>query len=76
MEGVVLRTMLEQNLIAISLGGDDGVREGHTFDVYRGDRFIGKARVVKSRNNMSAAKLIPEFLQAPVAQGDYVTTKL
>ena len=75
-EGVVLRTMLEQNLIAISLGGDDGVREGHTFDVYRGDRFIGKARVVKSRNNMSAAKLIPEFLQAPVAQGDYVTTKL
>lgn len=72
-DGIVLRT--RQNLIAISLGADDGVRSGHTFDIYRGDRFIGKAEVVKSQNNMSAAKLIPEYLQAPVAEGDHVTTK-
>ena len=31
-EGIVLRT--RHNLIAISLGGDDGVRKGHTFDIY------------------------------------------
>ena len=72
-EGVVLRT--RENLIAISVGGDDGVREGHVFDIYRGRRFIGKAEVVQSRDNMSAAKLVPEFLQSPVAEGDYVTTK-
>lgn len=72
-DGIVLRT--RQNLIAISLGADDGVRDGHTFDIYRGDRFIGKAEVVQARNNMSAAKLIPEYLQAPVAEGDHVTTK-
>lgn len=73
-EGIVLRT--RQNLIAISLGGDDGIRKGHTLDIYRGDRFIGKAEVVKAEDNMSAAKLIPEYLQAPVAEGDHVTTKL
>ena len=72
-DGIVLRT--RQNLIAISVGTDDGVRIGHKFDIYRVDRFIGKAEVVQARNNMSAAKLIPEFLQAPVAEGDHVTTK-
>lgn len=72
-EGVVLRT--KDNLIAISVGSDDGVRSGHIFDVYRGDRFVGKAEVTRSRENMSAARLIPEFLQSPVTEGDYVTTK-
>ena len=72
-EGVVLRT--RDNLIAISVGGDDGVRNGHVFDIYRGDRFIGKAEVTTAKDNMSAARLITEFQQAPVAEGDYVTTK-
>lgn len=73
-EGIVLRTR-DNKAIAISVGGDDGVRPGHVFDIYRGDRFIGKAEVTTAKDNMSAAKLIPEFLQAPVAEGDYVTTK-
>lgn len=73
-EGIVLRTK-DNKLIAISVGGDDGVKPGHIFDIYRGDRFIGKAEITTAKDNMSAAKLIPEFLQAPVAEGDYVTTK-
>jgi hypothetical protein len=72
-EGIVLRT--KDNLIAISVGGDDGVRPGHVFDIYRGDRFIGKAEVTNAKANISAAKLITEFLQSPVAEGDFVTTK-
>ena len=72
-EGVVLRT--KNNLIAISVGSDDGVRAGHIFDIYRGDRFIGKAEVTRAKDNMSAARLVSEFVQAPVAEGDYVTTK-
>ena len=72
-EGVVLRT--RDNLIAISVGSDDGVKAGHVFDIYRGERFIGKAEVTRARDNMSAARLVSEFVQAPVAEGDYVTTK-
>ncbi|MEM9411481.1 MAG: hypothetical protein AAGA30_10230 [Planctomycetota bacterium] len=72
-EGVVLR--IKDNLVAISVGSDDGIRAGHEFDIYRGDRYIGKARVTRAKNNMSAAKLISEFTQAPVAEGDYITTK-
>ncbi len=72
-DGVVLRT--QNKFIAISLGGDDGVRAGHKFDIYRGDRFIGKAEITTAEDNIAIAKLIPEFLQAPVAEGDHVTTK-
>jgi len=44
-------------------------------DIYRNDRFIGKATVTKADYNMSAARIDRNFLQAPVAEGDYVTTK-
>lgn len=66
---------VKDNYIAISLGTDDGIREGHTLDIYRNDRFIGKATVTKADYNMSAARIDKDFLQAPVAEGDYVTTK-
>ena len=72
-DGVVAR--VKDNYIAISLGTDDGIREGHTVDIYRGDRFIGKATVTKAEYNMSAARVDSDFLQAPVAEGDHVTTK-
>ncbi len=66
---------VKDGYIAISLGTDDGIREGHTLDIYRNDRFIGKATVTKADYNMSAARIDRDFLQAPVAEGDYVTTK-
>lgn len=66
---------VKDDYIAISLGTDDGIREGHTLDIYRNDRFIGKAIVTKADYNMSAARIDKDFLQAPVAEGDYVTTK-
>lgn len=72
-EGVVLRT--KDNLIAISVGSDDGIRSGHEFDIFRGDRYVGKAAVVTTRDNISSARLITEFQRTPVAEGDYVTTK-
>ncbi len=72
-DGVVIR--VKDDYIAISLGTDDGLRNGHTFDIYRGDRYIGKAVVTRAEYNMSAARLDKDFLQAPVAEGDHVTTK-
>lgn len=73
--GVVLRLGSTGDLVAISLGSDDGLKKGHTLDIYRGQRFIGKATVVLASPNQSAVRLVKDFLQAPVAEGDYVTTK-
>ena len=73
-EGIVMT--VEGDLIVISLGTDDGLRAGHSLDLYRGDKYIGKAIVSKAEFNMSAARVVAEFRQAVVRKGDHVTTKL
>jgi actin-related protein len=74
-EGIVMK-VVDDDIVILSLGTDDGIREGHSFDIYRGDRFVGKAVVSKADYNLSAARVRPEFRQAAVLQGDHVTTKL
>lgn len=74
-DGVIVRIGNTGDLVAISLGTDDGLKKGHTLDIFRGKRFIGKATVVLASPNQSACSLDKDFLQAPVAEGDYVTTK-
>lgn len=74
-EGIVMK-VVDDDIVILSLGTDDGIREGHSFDIYRGDRFVGKAVVSKADYNLSAARINKEFRQAAVLQGDHVTTKL
>ena len=61
---------------AIKLGSDDGIRVGHEFDVYRGNRFIARGVVTKVREDISVLKLIEGFTKSPIAEGDYVTSQL
>lgn len=72
-EAVVMK--VQDDLIVISIGTDDGVREGHTLDIHRGDRFVGKCVVSKADFNLAAARVLPEFRQMVVREGDHVTTK-
>lgn len=73
LEGLVTRHV--DGFIAVSLGTDDGLRVGHSLDVYREDRFVGRAEVTRTEHNISAARLLPEYERALVRRGDYVTTK-
>lgn len=77
-EGVVVQVekTADAELLVISLGTDDGIRTGHTMDIYRGNRFIGKAVVSRSDANQSLLKVTPEYRQTAVREGDHVTTKL
>lgn len=72
-EGIVMK--VQEDIVVISLGTDDGIREGHSFDIFRGDKFVGKAVVSKADYNFSAARIVPEFRQTVVSEGDHVTTK-
>ncbi len=73
-EGVVLKS--EGDVIVLSLGTDDGLRVGHVVDIFRGDRFVAKAVLSNPEYNMSAARVMPEYRQALVKEGDVVSTKL
>jgi len=61
---------------AIKLGSDDGIRGGHEFDIYRGDRFIGRARVLKVRPDISILQTVTGLQTNPIEEGDYVTSEL
>ena len=74
LEGLVTRQ--SDGFIAVSLGTDDGLRVGHSLDVYRADRYVGRATVTRTEHNISAARLLPEYERALVQEGDYVTTEL
>lgn len=73
-EGLVVNK--SNNFISVSVGTDDGVKEGHPIDIYRNDRYIGRAEITRAGYNVSAARLLPEYQQTVVKKGDYVTTKL
>ncbi len=73
-EGVVTRK--DDGFIAISLGTDDGIRKEHLVDIYRGKKYLGRAVVTATEHNRSVARLLPEYTQTVVLEGDYVTTKL
>ena len=73
LEGLV--TKRSDAYIAVSLGTDDGLRVGHSLDVYRADRYVGRATVTRADHNISAARLLPEYERTLVREGDYVTTK-
>jgi hypothetical protein len=63
-------------LIEITIGFDDGIRPGHTVEVFRGDRYLGRAEILRADPDRSVARILREFQQGPIQQGDDVATKL
>lgn len=78
-EGVVLATP-GSNLVEVSIGSDDGIREGHTLQVYRisgGVRtYLGRVTVVKTSPDKSVAKIDPNYRKGTIQKGDRVDSKL
>lgn len=66
----------QRDVFAISLGTDDGLKEGHTVDVVRGGRHIGTAKVTMAKPNHATARFVDGMRNAPVQVDDKVTTTL
>ncbi len=64
------------NLVEISLGHDDGLRQGHLLEVYREDRYLGRVEVVRTEPDKAVAKIIPEFLKGSIQRSDRVATRI
>ena len=67
------------NLVEISLGEDDGLREGHDLEVYRirGGRhsYVGRVKVVSVQPDRAVCKVDPNFRQSNIERQDRVKTK-
>ncbi|AQT70112.1 chromosome segregation protein SMC [Anaerohalosphaera lusitana] len=69
-----LVTEVRENLVGISVGAADGVKEGQTFHVIRGEEFICNIEVTNVDTSKAAGVL--ELVEQRPRVGDNVTTEL
>jgi len=60
----------------ISLGSDDGLREGHTLEVFRGDKYLGRMEVLDIHPHRAVGKVLKDYQQDVIRKGDSVATWL
>ncbi len=63
-------------LIEISIGADDGIKPGYTVEVFRGDRYLGRAESLRADPDRAVGRVLREFQQGQIQEGDDVATKL
>lgn len=66
----------DNGLVEISIGADDGLRSGHTLEVFRADKYLGRVEVLQTAPDKAVAKILRDFLKAPIERGDRVATRL
>ena len=63
------------SLVEISLGKDDGLREGHYLEVSRNGNYVGRLAVVRVSSDKAVGQVLKELQRSPMQQGDLVRTK-
>lgn len=74
-KGVVLAVGRE-DLLEISIGSDDGVRQGLQLHVYRNSKYLGVAKVLRTTPDKSVVRVDKDSLQGPIQIGDHVASKI
>ncbi len=62
--------------VELSIGTDDGVRVGQQLDVYRGDKYVGRVKIIDTRPDNSVGAILTEYQQLPIQRGDNVASHL
>ncbi len=65
----------KDDMIELSLGSDDGLRAGHTLEVFRASNYLGRVEVLSTSTDRAVAKIIPGFKKAVIQKGDNVATR-
>jgi hypothetical protein len=62
-------------LIEITIGADDGLKPTHTVEIFRGDRYLGRAVILKTEPDRAVARILRQFQQGQIEEGDDVATR-
>lgn len=74
-DGIVTKVG-EKVLIEISIGKDDGLRKGHTLEVFRANAYLGRVVVKSLQPDRAVCEILPEYRKGIIKRGDRVATKL
>lgn len=75
----IVTSVAGAGLIEISIGSDDGLRKGHTLEVYRTSggqsTYVGRVEVVSVEPSKAVCKIDPKFQNSNVQVNDRVRSK-
>ncbi len=72
----IVNAVDREGLIEISVGRDDGLREGHEMDIYRGSQYLGRVQIVRADVDKSIAKMLDGYRRGYIQKDDKVVAKL
>jgi predicted nucleic acid-binding Zn-ribbon protein len=75
LKGVVLAVGGDQS-VEVSIGRDDGIREGHKLDIYRNGSYLGRIEIRTVIDDKAVGKIIPAFRKGFIQAGDKVSAKV
>jgi uncharacterized coiled-coil DUF342 family protein len=70
--GRVMTVNKSWNFVVLNIGQKQNVIEGGELIVYRGQKMVGKVKVVSVEANTSVADILPDWVQADLQAGDEV----
>jgi myosin heavy subunit len=65
----------QDNMVEVSLGSDDGLRAGHTLEIFRASNYLGRLQVLRTETDRAVGKIMPGFKKAAIQKGDDVATR-
>ena len=71
-----LRRDSRGQMIEVTVGADDGLRRGHTVEIFRGERYLGRAEIIRTEPDRAVGRVIRKFQQGQIQEDDHVATKL
>ncbi|MEM6688650.1 MAG: hypothetical protein AAF664_04430, partial [Planctomycetota bacterium] len=74
--GVILEVDRPRRLVSISIGEDEGLRQGHYLEVTRGGRYVGKLQVRRTFPDRAVAEILVDYSEGILQEDDRVDTTL
>jgi len=71
-----LRRNANGQMIEVTVGADDGLRKGHTVEIFRGQKYLGRAEIIQTEPDRAVGRVIRKFQQGQIQENDHVATKL
>ncbi|TWU56416.1 Chromosome partition protein Smc [Rubripirellula tenax] len=74
--GKILEIDRPRRLTLVSIGYDEGLREGHFLEVTRNGRYIGKMKIRKTEPDRAVAEILEDYSEGIMQENDRVDTTL
>jgi multidrug efflux pump subunit AcrA (membrane-fusion protein) len=74
--GIVLEVDRPRKLVLVSIGADEGLRQGHRLEVTRGGRYIGKLEIQRTTPDRAVAKILVDYSEGILQESDRVDTTI